>query len=183
MQAFTIGCGFAQSSAQLIVFRALAGAGGCAPLVVGAAVIGDLYAPAERGSAMALYMGLQVGGPAVSKRTSCLCRCCRTVLMNLCVQVGPIIGAWVAQTIDSWRWIFYVCAIATAIALIFFVVLLPETFAPKLNGVKQARTPLSRPIMLLGTQPVIQVLCIRRNHLRNVLHFLDHDSWSLHRRL
>ena len=33
--AFNIGCGFAQSSGQLIAFRLLAGIGGSAPLAVG----------------------------------------------------------------------------------------------------------------------------------------------------
>jgi MFS family permease len=47
------------------MFRVLAGFGGCAPLALGATVIGDMYAPEERGSAMALYVGLQLGGPAV----------------------------------------------------------------------------------------------------------------------
>jgi MFS family permease len=75
---FTIACGFAQSSAQIIVFRVLAGFGGCAPLALGAAVIGDMYAPEERGSAMALYMGLQLGGPAVGE---CSCH-----------QIGPIVA-------------------------------------------------------------------------------------------
>lgn len=63
---FTIACGVAQSSAQFVVFRVLAGLGGCVPLAVGVAMIGDLYAPHERGSAMALYMFLQLGGPVVS---------------------------------------------------------------------------------------------------------------------
>lgn len=138
---FTIACGFAQSSAQLIVFRVMAGLGGCAPLALGAAVVGDLYLPEERGSAMAIYMCLQLGGPAI----------------------GPIAGGWIAQTINSWRWTFYVCAIATAVVLVTGIFLLPETYAPKLNQTKKAplsqmlRT-LGRPFILLGTQPIIQVL-------------------------
>ena len=79
------------------------------------------------------------------------------------IQIGPIVGGWIAQTINSWRWTFYVCAIATAIVLIIGTLTLPETFAPKLNQTK--KTPLSqmlrtlrRPFMLLGTQPIIQVL-------------------------
>lgn len=63
--AFTVACGVAQNSSQFIVFRVLSGLGGCAPLAVGAAMIGDMYSPQERGSAMAVYMGLQLAGPAV----------------------------------------------------------------------------------------------------------------------
>lgn len=63
--AFTVACGVAQNSAQFIVFRVLSGLGGCAPLAVGVASVGDMYTPQERGSAMAVYMGLQLAGPAV----------------------------------------------------------------------------------------------------------------------
>lgn len=64
---FTIACEFDHRSAQLIVFRVLAGFGGCAPLALGVAVIGDLYRPEEKASAMAPYIGLQLGRPAVSQ--------------------------------------------------------------------------------------------------------------------
>jgi MFS family permease len=63
--AFTVACGVAQSSTQFIVFRVLSGLGGCAPLAVGGAMVGDMYTPQERGSAMAVYLGLQLAGPAV----------------------------------------------------------------------------------------------------------------------
>ncbi|KAK4539880.1 hypothetical protein LTR36_010274 [Oleoguttula mirabilis] len=139
--AFTIACGFAQTSAQLIVFRVLSGFGGCVPLAIGAAVVGDLYGPHERGSAMAVYSGLQVAGPAL----------------------GPIVGGWIAQSINSWRWTFYVCAMASAVVTTIGLVYLPETYAPKLN--RQHKQPLShcfhsldRPFILLATQPIIQVL-------------------------
>ncbi|CAK1359056.1 uncharacterized protein RHO25_002469 [Cercospora beticola] len=139
--AFTIACGVAQSSAQLITFRVFAGLGGCAPLAVGAAMISDLYTPRERGSPMAIYMALQLAGPSL----------------------GPIVGGWVAQTINSWRWSFYICAIATAVVLPFGVFGLPETYAPRLN--RTTKQPVShylrsiyRPVVLLGTQPIIQVL-------------------------
>jgi MFS family permease len=63
--AFTVACGLAQNSTQFIVFRVLAGLGGCVPLAIGGALIGDLYPPRERGSAMAIYMGIQLAGPCV----------------------------------------------------------------------------------------------------------------------
>ncbi|KAF2207338.1 hypothetical protein CERZMDRAFT_51371 [Cercospora zeae-maydis SCOH1-5] len=139
--AFTVGCGFAQSSAHLIVFRVFSGLGGCAPLAVGVALISDLYAPEERGSPMAVYMALQLAGPAL----------------------GPIVGGWIAQTIDSWRWSFYICAIATAVLLPVGCFGLPETYAPRLNRkiegslVHDLRS-IYRPLLLLATQPIIQVL-------------------------
>jgi MFS family permease len=72
------------------MFRVLAGFGGCAPLALGAAVIGDMYAPEERGSAMALYMGLQLGGPAVGKSSSC--------------RIGSVIADPLCYTDRTDRW-------------------------------------------------------------------------------
>lgn len=160
--AFTIACGFAQSSAQLIVFRVLAGFGGCAPLAIGAALIGDMYAPEERGTAMGIYMALQLGGPAVSDSAP-YPDGSESRADAFSEQIGPIVGGWIAQTIDSWRWTFYICAIATAVVLAFGTFILPETYAPKLNS--HSRPPVShvfrtlgRPFLMLGTQPIIQVL-------------------------
>lgn len=65
--AFTVAGGVAQSSAQFIVFRVLSGLGACAPSAVGPATIGDMYAPQERGSAMAVYLGLNLAGPVVRR--------------------------------------------------------------------------------------------------------------------
>lgn len=72
-------------------------------------------------------------------------------------------GGWIAQSIDSWRWSFYVCAIATAIALVLVSIFLPETYAPKLNRKQRPSLldiplALKRPFHLLATQPIIQVL-------------------------
>ncbi|KAH8664612.1 major facilitator superfamily domain-containing protein [Xylariales sp. PMI_506] len=138
---FTIACGFAQSSAQLIIFRVLAGSGACAPLATGAAIMGDLYEPRKRGSAMASYWTLQMAGPVI----------------------GPIVGGWVAQRAETWRWLFYGCSIATALAILIGAVFLPETYAPKLNRLE--KVPLSvcfqslaRPFIFLKSEPIIQVL-------------------------
>ena len=139
--AFNLACGFAHSSAQLIVFRVFAGFGGCVPLAIGVAMIGDLYAPDERGLPLAIYMALQLAGPTI----------------------GPIAGGWVAQTIESWRWMFYISSIAAGAVIVIGLVFIPETYAPRLN--RQTNTTLSqcfrsldRPFILLGTQPIIQVL-------------------------
>jgi MFS family permease len=62
---FTLACGFAQSATQFIVFRVLSGLGACAPTAVGPATISDMYLPKERGSAMVVYLGLNLAGPVV----------------------------------------------------------------------------------------------------------------------
>jgi MFS family permease len=78
-------------------------------------------------------------------------------------QLGPIVGGWIVQSINSWRWSFYVCSIATAIVLVMVSIFLPETYAPKLNRKERPSlldipSALKRPFDLLATQPIIQVL-------------------------
>ncbi|KAK4057845.1 hypothetical protein OIO90_001064 [Microbotryomycetes sp. JL221] len=111
---FNLMCAFAQTKAQFFVFRLLAGLGGSAPLAIGAGVLGDLWRPAERGTAASLYSLGPLLGPAV----------------------GPIAGGWIAQTLpdDGWKWVFYstsiFCAGVQTVGLFF----LRETYAPVLLG-------------------------------------------------
>ncbi|PPQ81816.1 hypothetical protein CVT25_013652 [Psilocybe cyanescens] len=70
--AWNLGCGFAQNRSQLIAFRFLSGIGGSAPLSVGGGVLGDMWAPEERGRAIAIYSLAPLLGPVV----------------------GPICGGW-----------------------------------------------------------------------------------------
>lgn len=62
---FNLGCGFAKTKAQIIVFRFFAGLGGSAPLAVGGGVLADLFTAEERGRAMAIYSLAPLLGPAV----------------------------------------------------------------------------------------------------------------------
>src|SRR5437764_4369184 len=52
---FTLACGFATTTAEIIAFRFLAGLGGSAPLAIGGPILGDLFKPEERGLAMGIY--------------------------------------------------------------------------------------------------------------------------------
>lgn len=63
--AFNLGCGFAQTSGQMIVFRFLSGLGGSAPLSIGGGVLGDCWLAHERGKAIAVYSLMPLIGPAV----------------------------------------------------------------------------------------------------------------------
>ena len=114
--AWNLGCGFAQSEGQLIAFRFLAGLGGSAPLAVsrsgaietcrhlltrtydqaGGAVLGDMFAPEDRGKSLALYSLAPLLGPTI----------------------GPIAGGWIAQR-STWRWVFWSTSIAAGIVQAF----------------------------------------------------------------
>ena len=88
---FNIACAVAPSFNSLIGFRFLAGSAGSAPLVMGGGTIADMYPRERRGAKMALFsMGPLIGPVA-----------------------GPIAGAFLAESV-SWRWIFWVIAIAVS---------------------------------------------------------------------
>ncbi|KAG5652150.1 hypothetical protein H0H81_006134 [Sphagnurus paluster] len=107
--AWNLGCGFAQTEAQFIAFRLLAGLGGSAPLSVGGGVLGDVWHAEERGRAIAIYSLAPLLGPVI----------------------GPICGAWIAEK-STWRWVFWSTSIVDAAVQISGLFFLQETYAPVL---------------------------------------------------
>ncbi|KAM5541894.1 hypothetical protein V8D89_004623 [Ganoderma adspersum] len=111
--AWNLACGFAQSEAQLILFRFLAGIGGSAPLAVirslGGAVLGDMWTPEERGKSIVIYSLAPLLGPVV----------------------GPIAGGWIAER-STWRWVFWSTSIAAFLVQLLGLWTLQETYAPVL---------------------------------------------------
>ncbi|KAH3977678.1 hypothetical protein HBH70_184390 [Parastagonospora nodorum] len=156
-----LGCGFAQTSGQLMAFRFLSGLGGSAPLAISGGVISDTFFPEQRGRAISIYSLAPLLGPAI----------------------GPILGGFISQD-TTWRWCFYATTIFSAVMQCFSLFFLEETYAPKLLQWKRDklseetgnrelyteyddadRTLLStlkmaikRPFKLLFTQPIVQVL-------------------------
>ena len=88
MAVFLVGCtssGLARSMTQLIVFRAIqgAGAGGLQPVSI--TIIGDIFTPAERARIQGLF-GAVWGVAAMS---------------------GPLLGGIIVHAL-SWRWVFFI---------------------------------------------------------------------------
>ena len=77
--------GTSQSMVQLITFRAVQGIGGGFIMANAFALLGDLFAPAERGK----YTGLMTG------------------VFGLASVLGPLIGGGITDSLN-WRWVFYV---------------------------------------------------------------------------
>ncbi|KAL3295089.1 MFS multidrug transporter [Colletotrichum asianum] len=160
---FTTLCGFATSKGQIIAFRFLAGIGGSATTGMGSGVLTDCWRPEERGKGIAVMQFAPVIGPAL----------------------GPIVGGYISQY-ATWRWAFWTVVIFNVAlqAVAFF--LLKETYAPRLLVLKARklrkescnpefqtawereqrtltkilRVSLSRPWVMLATQPIIQSLAI-----------------------
>ena len=78
-------CGAAQSLTQMVLFRLLQGVFGAALVPLSQATMLDIYPPAQRGSAMALWgMGVMVGP-----------------------ILGPTLGGYLTE-LYNWRYVFYV---------------------------------------------------------------------------
>ncbi|KAF8577723.1 multidrug resistance protein 4 [Ramaria rubella] len=114
--AFTLGCAFAPNTAALIAFRFLAGLGGGAPVSIGGACIGDLFAPAERATAMSIYTLGPLLGPVV----------------------GPIAGGFISETI-GFRYIFVLLAALAGFCALVGIPFLRETYAPVIRARKAKR--------------------------------------------
>ena len=121
-----------------------------------------------------------------------------TIMPLLAPAIGPIVGAFVSQY-ASWRWILHTCSAYTAVTLVFGFIFIEESFVPVLvrrerdaclkNGSKGelsgprskqdsflliigglVRNEISRPFIMLGTQPIIQFLAVYMSLLFGLNH-------------
>lgn len=172
---FNIACGVCQSKGQLIAFRFLSGLGGSAPLATGGGVLGDCFAPEQRGRSIAIYSLAPLLGPAV----------------------GPVVGGFIAEH-TTWRWVFYSTSIADAVIQVAGLFMLRETYAPKLLQIRAKklrketgddsfqteverlnrdifallRSSLIRPFRLLATQPIVQALALYMAYIYGIMYLL-----------
>lgn len=171
---FNLACGFAQTTAQMLVFRFLSGLGGSAPSAIGGGIIADCFRPEERGKAIAVYSAAPLIGPAV----------------------GPIAGGFISEN-TTWRWVFWAVTIATAVVQAVGLIYLQETWAPKLleqktkklrketgnqdlyaevsntqSPVKKLETSLARPFRLMFTQPIIIALALYMAYLYGLVYLV-----------
>jgi multidrug resistance protein len=122
--AFTLGCALAPNLGGLIAMRFLSGFGGSACLTIGTGVIADMFEPAQRGKAVALYsMGI-LFGPIL----------------------GPICGGFIAQR-AGWRWDMWVVLIAGGLMTVGLIVFNKETYHSFLleQKTRKLRKELNRP--------------------------------------
>jgi DHA1 family bicyclomycin/chloramphenicol resistance-like MFS transporter len=104
----SIGCTFAPTFATLLVFRAFQGASVGVGVIVGRAVIRDLY-----------------DGPQAQKLLSLV-----TMIFGFAPAVAPVIGGWIHVTL-GWRAVFGFMALFGAILCITSYLKLPETHPPE----------------------------------------------------
>ncbi|KAK7523901.1 major facilitator superfamily domain-containing protein [Phyllosticta citriasiana] len=159
---FNTACGFAGSSSQMLAFRFLSGIGGCAAQSIGGGILSDMFTPLERGKALAVYSIAPLLGPII----------------------GPVAGGFLVEYV-SWKWCFWIISILDVLVQVCGLVCLRETYPPVLlqrkrdalikeTGNEELRTEfdgskdwkrllnvnLQRPFVLLGTQPIVQVMSL-----------------------
>jgi MFS transporter, DHA1 family, multidrug resistance protein len=103
----TVLCGLAWSLPALVVGRTLAALGGCAGMVLGRAIVRDVYDRERSASALATIM----------------------MVMSLAPSLSPAIGAYLAQWV-GWRADFVLLGAVGATVLVLTAVKLEETHAP-----------------------------------------------------
>lgn len=173
---FNAGATGSQNIQTLIILRFLAGAFGSSPLTNAGGVIADMFPAAQRGLALTLFAAAPFLGPVL----------------------GPIVGGFVGETI-GWRWIEGIMAIFTGVLWIIGTFLIPETYAPvllrrraqklskitgqvyrsrvdaeqgKVTAAHAFKTSLSRPWILLFTEPIVLLLSIYMAIIYGTLYML-----------
>lgn len=155
-------CGFADSKGLLIAAWLLAGLGASAIYSLAAGVLGDIWAPEQRGRSLGIYLLIPLLGAAV----------------------GPLIGGFMAGR-TSWRWMFWSTSAFQAVMTAVSFPTFHESYGPlilrrraaklrKQRGEQQyytlasgqeadrsavaiVRRSLSRPLRLLFFHPIIQI--------------------------
>ncbi|KAJ5188103.1 Major facilitator superfamily domain general substrate transporter [Penicillium cf. griseofulvum] len=101
----------------LLAFRLFAGISGSSPVTLGAGSVADMFAREERGVALAIYGIGPLLGPVI----------------------GPIAGGYLSEA-QGWRWVFWLLAIVSGVAVIIVSVLQSETCEPILLRQRAIRT-------------------------------------------
>ncbi|EIN08118.1 MFS general substrate transporter [Punctularia strigosozonata HHB-11173 SS5] len=115
MAAGSLGVGLARSVPELMVWRVIQALGASPGMSVGGAVIGDIYKLEERGSAMGLYFGACLLGPAIA----------------------PLTGGTFAHY-ASWRHMQYTLFFSALLTAVLVSLFLPETSHPGTRGIEKA---------------------------------------------
>ncbi|MFT4249508.1 MAG: multidrug effflux MFS transporter [Pseudomonas sp.] len=118
--AASVGCALARDLGTLLVFRALQGVSAGVGMIVGRAVIRDLFQGHEAQRLMS-----QV-----------------SMIFGIAPAIAPIIGGWLLASGAGWPLIFWFLVVFSGVLLLATLAWLPETHPP------QARRPL-RPAPLL----------------------------------
>jgi EmrB/QacA subfamily drug resistance transporter len=129
-------CGLSQTTLQLILARAVQGAGSAALFISAFAVVADIFPPSERGKYQGLF-GATFGLSSV---------------------VGPLVGGFLTDNF-SWHWVFYVNLPVGAVALFFILTRMPPLRRP---GVRVKVDVLGALALAVFTVPLLLAMSLGR---------------------
>ncbi|OAQ58706.1 multidrug resistance protein [Pochonia chlamydosporia 170] len=191
LTAFNAGCAGAQNIWTLIILRFFAGAFGSSPLTNAGGTIADMFEPAQRGLATAIFAAAPFLGPVL----------------------GPVAGGFLGMN-AGWRWVMGLLAAFSGAVWILGSLLVPETYAPvllrqraaklsKMTGkhyvskldhdrgkvtlAESFKTALSRPWILLFKEPIVLLLSVYMAIVYGTLYMLfgafpivyqQHRGWN-----
>jgi MFS family permease len=149
-----LGAALAPNIGAQLVFRFLAGTCGSTPFTVAGGTLGDIFDHHQRGKLFPFFACIAFLGPMLS----------------------PAVGAYIGHSGMDWRWAEWITFIISCGILALMVLFLPETDAkeilrwktqalrskganvqapPKIPIQKKLATALTRPFIILFTQPII----------------------------
>ncbi|KAL8867338.1 MAG: hypothetical protein Q9174_005727, partial [Haloplaca sp. 1 TL-2023] len=114
---FSFGTATAKDVQTILITRFFAGFFGSAPVTNTGGVLGDIWAPEVRGTAIVFYAFAVVGGPVL----------------------GPIVGGAIVQSYLGWRWTEYLTGIMMMFILTLDILILDESYPPRLLVYKARR--------------------------------------------
>ncbi|CAI7676275.1 unnamed protein product [Penicillium manginii] len=114
---FQIPVAVAQNVETIMICRFLQGVFGCSPLAVVGGAMADIWDPVDRAVAIAMFSAATFLGPTL----------------------GPIIGGFVTDSYLGWRWTAWLTLIASSFFGLLALIIVPETYGPKLLQMRAAR--------------------------------------------
>ncbi|KAJ5388624.1 Citrinin biosynthesis cluster MFS transporter mrr1 [Penicillium cosmopolitanum] len=114
---FQIPVAVAQNIETIMICRFLQGVFGCSPLAVVGGAMADIWDPVDRAVAIAMFSAATFLGPTL----------------------GPIIGGFVTDSYLGWRWTAWLTLIASSFFGLLALIIVPETYSPKLLQMRAAR--------------------------------------------
>ena len=167
---FNIGCALSTNLAALLTFRFFSGFFGSPVVTNSGGCLADIWPQSHRSVPFALFTTGSSLGPVL----------------------GPVVGGFISQHLD-WRWLYWVVTIIAAIVYTAMLFFLPETYTTTLlerkmakAGIKRPRqsfkeqysTNLTRPWLLLFTEPILFVLGLYSAFVWGIL-YLDFTAYPV----
>ncbi|KAH7924081.1 MFS general substrate transporter [Leucogyrophana mollusca] len=139
----SFGSGLSTTVPELLLWRSVQAFGAGSGMSVGSAVVGDIYKLEERGTALGIFLAVQLIGPAV----------------------GPLIGGS-ATHYASWRVMQHLLGLGSIVTFVLAFGFLPETSHPRSRGIDKApegrRLVFINPLrsLWLLRSPLLMIQCI-----------------------